>query len=183
MTVFFSCTEQIFDNNIFGGLFFWFLICNKKRPKCSLPYDIMANFLFPGKLRQIAKPIYFFLFTHKSQGKLKFSHVDPTSTWVGMGRMLPATLMSLVFHGFRAIWNTFGRIYGNQIQFCFHTFLYPLVIHFPSCFSFCVSENGTFSESVSHNNKERTIKLIQDIRMHIWTLWSHYYWMLLKIAS
>ena len=60
MTVFFSCTEQIFDNNIFGGLFFWFLICNKKRPKCSLPYDIMANFLFPGKLRQIAKPIYFF---------------------------------------------------------------------------------------------------------------------------
>ena len=42
---------------------------------------------------------------------------------------------------------------------------------------FCVSENGTVSEWVSHNNEERTIKLIQDIRRHLlitvechWTL-------------
>ena len=128
-----------------AGLFFRFLICNKKRPKCSLPYDIMANFLFPGKPRQITKPIYFFFsFTRKSQGKLKFNHVDLTSTWVGKGRVLPAALMSLIFHGFPTIWNTFGRIYSNQIQFGFHTFLYPLEIHFPGCFSFCVCENGTF---------------------------------------
>ena len=133
-----------------------------------------------GKLPSLS---IFFLFTRKSQGKLKFSHVDLISTWVGKGRMLPAALMSLIFHGFPAIWNTFGRIYGNQIQFGFHTFLYPLEIHFPSCFSFCVYENGTFSRWVSHNNEERTIKLIQDIRMHLWTLCSHYYWMPLNIAS
>ena len=61
---------------------------------------------------------------------------------------------------FSPIWNTFGRTYDKQIQFGFYTFLYPLEIHFPSCFSFCVSENGTVSEWVSHNNEERTIKLI-----------------------
>ena len=111
------------------------------------------------------------------------SDVDLASTWGGKGRMWPATLMSLILHGFPAICNTFGRIYGNQIQFGFHTFLYPLEIHFSSCFSFCVWENGTFSKWVSHNNEERTIKLIQDIRMYLWTLESHYYWMPLNVAS
>ena len=128
--------------------------------------------------------LFFFCLLAKAKGSLNSANdVDLTSIWVGKGRMLPAALMSLIFHGFPAIWNTFGRIYGNQIQFGFHTFLYPLEIHFPSCFSFCMCENGTFSRWASHNNKERTIKLIQDIRMHLWTLCSHYYWMLLNIAS
>jgi len=92
---------------------------------------------------------FFFSFTCKSQGKLNFSDVDLTSTWVGKGRMLPATLMSLILHGFAAIWNTFGRIYGNQIQFGFHTFFIHWWYIFLVVFFLCVWERYFFWMSIT----------------------------------
>ena len=127
---------------------------------------------------------FFFSFTRKSQGKLKFSHVDLTSTWVGKGRMLPATLMTVfntpwfschLEHLWENLWQP------NTIWFSY--FSLSTGDTFSQLFSFSVCENGTFSEWVSHNNEKRTKKLIQDIRMHLWTLCSHYYWMPLNIAT
>ena len=140
-----------FKNNIFGWLFFRFVFGDRNPLKIFLASSFMANYLFPGKPRQITKPIYFF---------------DVTSTWVGKGRTLPATLICFLwfFCHLEHLWN-------NLWQGIIHWRYIFLVVFIFVC------ENGTVSEWVSHNNEERTIKLIQDIRRHLliivechWTL-------------
>ena len=112
----------------------------------------MANYLFPGKPRQITKPIYFF---------------NLTSTWVGKGRTLPATLICFLwfFCHLEHLWNNLwqGIIHWKYIFLVVFIFVWE---------RYCFWMSITQQRGKDHKTNPRHQKAS-----------SHYRWMSLNIAT